>query len=295
MVLSFFAVICLSEGIHVMGMLLKWGFRIRALLTGIVFLCFAAAGIFLYIIWKKKRLPASGPVRKANNKNILYEHPVYMCLIMGLILLQIIWNYYMHEPYVGGDLTVENVRTILSSNTVYQINPMTGEAFREGMPVRLKILVLPVIYATICKWTGLPPQTVIYEWIPTLVLVLSYLVYCRYACFLFPDDREKQCEFMLFIVILYQFGANSVLADGFRAMRCGFTGESIRALVILPYVLLSCLRKKWWRAAMGAITEVCLVWTLYGMGYSMAIIAGILALDFSMIFYRKLRKGGMSV
>ena len=295
-IIGFFAAICLAEGIHLAALVLKLNFHICALLMGSGFLCFAVAGILLWILERKKRgTPQTRPGKeKGDGKPFFYSHPVCPAILLGLILFQVIWNYYMHQPYRKGDITVETVQTILASDTVYQINPMTGAAFEAGMPSRLKILVLPVLYAAVCRWTGASAQTVVYEWAPALVLLLSYLVYSRYACHLFPHDWEKQCLFLLFVAVLYQFGTFSPLSDGFRALHSGFTGESIRALVILPYVLLACMEKKWRRAAAGALAEVCLVWTLYGLGYSAAVIFCMAGIQTAIAFYGSRKRGNVS-
>lgn len=290
-IIGFFASIGLAEGAHLTALVCSLDFHICALLMGGGFLFLAAACALWWGINRRKR--KAGKTARVK-KPFLYSYPIYTALVLGLILFQIIWGHYMHQPYRKGDITLETVQTILASDAVYQINPMTGTAFEAGMPSRLKILVLPVFYAAVCRWTGASAQTVVYEWAPTLILLLSYLVYSRYACRLFPYDREKQCLFMLFVAVLYQFGACSPFSDGFRAMYAGFTGESIRALVLLPYVLLASMEKKWWCAAAGALAEVCLVWTLYGLGYSVLIMVCVFGIQTAAAFWGKKRRGGMS-
>lgn len=292
-IIGFFVSICLAEGVHLAALAGKWEFHICAVIMGAAFLCLAAAGA-LFWGWKRRKAKAvQSALSAGREKPFPYSHPICFALILGLILFQVIWGRYMHQPYRKGDITIETVQTILASDTLYQTNPMTGMPFEAGMPSRLKILVLPTLYAAVCRWTGASPQTVLYEWAPTLVLLLSYLVYSRYACRLFPYDREKQCLFMLFVSVLYLFGTCSPFSDGFCALYAGFTGESIRALVILPYVLLACMEKKWLCAAAGALAELCLVWTLYGLGYSVLVIACIFAIQTAAAFWDKKRRGGM--
>lgn len=294
-IVGFFASICLAEGIHLTALVMKWEFHICALLMGTGFLGFAAAAAVLWALRRRKEKARRSGREKLpeREKPFPYRYPVCIALILGLLLFQIIWGHYMHQPYRKGDITVETVQTMLASDTIYQINPMTGMPFEAGMPGRLKILVLPVLYAAVCEWTGASAQTVVYEWAPTLILLLSYLVYSRYACRLFPYDRERQCLFMLFVAVLFQFGVFSPSSDGFRALFAGFTGESIRALVILPYVLLACIEKKWRCAAAGALAEICLVWTLYGLGYSAWVMGCMLAIQAAAAFWGKKRRGGM--
>ncbi|MBE5868234.1 MAG: hypothetical protein E7293_04635 [Lachnospiraceae bacterium] len=286
-VLFFIAVIGLTEVVHLSSMIFHQKFHVTAgllglILAGLAVLCIAAVLCGRRFAWGKS---SGAGVHKGTPK-------LYVVLIIGLILFQIIWNFYMHSPYVTGDITIETVQTILATDTVYEYNPMTGGLFEAGMPSRLMILVLPVLYSAVARWTGLPAQTVVYEWVSTIVLCLSYLVYAGWAGFLFPGDRKKQCRFLLLVVLLYQFGAYAPLSDGMRALQAGYTGESIRALVLLPYVLLCCVQKKWLQAVLGAMAEVCIVWTLYGLGYSVFVIFFTVLLFWVISAIGKRRKGG---
>ncbi len=274
-IIGSFIVLGIAEASHLLTFILGMEFRICATIMGMGLLLFAVVNIFYRAKMRRKA--------KSFHKNKNYaigKFPGWCMLIAGLILFQVIWNYYIQEPYVETDITVETVQTILSTNSIYEINPMTGRAFTEGMPMRLKILVLPVFYATIGLWSNASVQTICYEWIPTLVLLLSYLVYSRWAVYLFPEERKKQCIFLFFIVLLNQFGNYATTTESFLLFSSGFSGEAIRVAVILPYVLLSCLERKWLRAILGAFAELCIVWTFYGLGYSILIIALVILIRF---------------
>lgn len=214
---------------------------------------------------------------KKSTNSIVVQYPV-ICLVAALLILfQIIWNFYMHEPYRGVDITTETVQTILREGYQYQVNPMTGAPYTVGVPTRLKILVLPYVYASICKVTGVSPQTLLYEWVPMLVLLLSYFVYSRWAVYLFPENQKKQCIFMLLVVLAYQFGSYTSITDSFLVFHSGYEGAAIRAAVLLPLALLFCLKGKWISAAICAAVELCIVWTTYGLGYVALIMAVVAA------------------
>lgn len=268
--LFFVGAVGVTQVAHLASLVLHYEFHVTAILLGIGLMALVLLGAGLAWIYCKGG--TRGGAGRQGSHPIWREHPVYCGIMAVIVLFQIIWNFYMHSPYVTGDITLETVQTILATDTVYQYNPMTGEAFTVGMPSRLKLLILPVLYAAVAKWTGLPAQTIVCEWIPTVVLCLSYLVYAGWGKQLFPDSREKQCRFLLFVTVLYQFGAYAPLSDGMRALQAGFTGESIRALVLLPYVLLVCVQKKWLQAALCVLAEACMVWTLYGLGYNVLVI-----------------------
>lgn len=83
---------------------------------------------------------------------------------------------------------------------------------------------------------------------------------------------------MFFVVLLYQFGCYAASMDGYALFFAGYTGAGIRAGIILPYALLCCLQGKWKSVILCILAEVCVVWTLYGLGYTVVIVAVFLLL-----------------
>lgn len=225
-----------------------------------------------------------------SHKPVIARYPILVLSIVLIILFQIIWNFYMHEPYRKTDITTETVQTMLQEGFSNNINPMTGQPYTDGAPTRFRILVLPYVYAVICKITGILPQTLLYEWVPALVLIGSYIIYARFAAYLFKGNAKKQCLFMLFTALLYQFGNYAPVTDSFRLFHTGYEGTTIRAAILLPLALLSCLKGKWWLAAVCAIIEAAVVWTFYGFGYTVLIIAVTIAIRSFTKLYEKRRK-----
>lgn len=206
-------------------------------------------------------------------KTLFQEYPFWCLATVAFILFQIIWHFYMHEPWRQFDITLETVQTMLKEGFGSSVNPMTGRRYALGAPARYKILVLPYVYTLICKVTGILPQTLLFELVPTLVLIVSYFVYSRWAAYLFPDERKKQCIFMLFVALIYHMGDYAYVSEAFRVFHTGYEGTSIRAVIIIPWVILACLKKKWWQVVLCVLFETAIVWTNYGLGYSVLIAA----------------------
>ena len=143
---------------------------------------------------------------------------------------------------------------------------MTGSAFTQGMPARLKILGLPAFYALICRLTGCPAVYTVYRIMPLVTFLLAYVVYGLWARFLFPKDYKKQITFLLVIALLFQFGCYGTVSDGARLFAAGWRGETIRALILLPYALLCLMKKRKKGVLLCILAEACMVWTLYGAG-----------------------------
>lgn len=191
----------------------------------------------------------------------------YRTLLFYLIaVLQAVWFLMLQTPEISGDITGETVQTFLTENAVYNVNPMTGSAFTQGMPARLKILGLPTFYALFCRLTGCPTVYTVYRIMPLVTFLLAYVVYGLWARFLFPKDYKKQITFLLVIALLFQFGCYGTVSDGARLFAAGWRGETIRALILLPYALLCLMKKRKKGVLLCILAEACMVWTLYGVG-----------------------------
>ncbi|MCH5270404.1 MAG: hypothetical protein J1E83_06600 [Lachnospiraceae bacterium] len=260
-------VIGMAEAAHLTALLLKLPFGV----CSTVFAVLLALGI----LWKAGTvfLRRKRGERFTGQEEIFFSklwktYPGWVILPGIMIILQIVWYYWIQTPYLKYDITGEIVQTMLASDSIYEVNPLTGQAFDVGMPMRLKILVLPTLFASVCRWTGLSAMTICYSVAPGIVLLLSYTVYLGWAEYLFPKEGKKRMLFLLFAVFIYQFGAYSRPMDGYSLFFGGFQGEAFRTGIILPYALLCCLRGRWKGVVLCLLAEVCMVWTFYGLGYT---------------------------
>ena len=63
--------------------------------------------------------------------------------------------------------------------------------------------------------------------------------------------------------------------DGFGLLFSGWRGVTIRNLVLVPYAVSLSLRKMYLHALLCALAEACVLWTFYGLGVCVVVIAGI--------------------
>ena len=73
-----------------------------------------------------------------------------------IIILQLVQVVMNQKLYLDGDMTRETVNSFLAEDAVYRVNPMTGQAYTLGMPLRLKILRLPTLYGILCRSGSAP-------------------------------------------------------------------------------------------------------------------------------------------
>ena len=205
-------------------------------------------------------------------------------------LTQVMYVMTMQEVYTQGDMTLESVISFLASDRIYEINPLTGNAYTQGMPLRLKILCLPTVYAALVKGFGVDAESLVYGMIPAFVLLGSYLAYYTLAKQLFRKDLFRQGVFMAIVAILYSFGDYMYGVDGFGVLHSGFRGVTIRAAILLPYTLGLMLRKKYKLVLLCILAEACIVWTFYGMGACLLMAAGLMCVEQMMKYFEK-KKG----
>ena len=259
-------VLGMAEAVHLGALFLGLPFHVCAAILAVLLFCGILAGAGLRV-WKTKKQGHTLQVEKHAAQGAAARHSCIFLLAGLLVILQMVWYYWAHVPYIQNDITGETVQTILASDRLYALNPLTGRDFSAGMPMRLKILVLPTFYAFVCRLTGWSAMTVCYSLMPCVVLLLSYTVYLGWAEYLFSSDEKKRLLFLGFVMMIYQFGAYALPMDGYTLLFGGYQGEAVRTGVLLPYALLCCLRGRWRGLLLCLLAEVCVVWTFYGLGY----------------------------
>ena len=66
-----------------------------------------------------------------------------------MVLTQVVYVYCMPAITAPGDITVETLRSFQATDGIYLVNPLTGQAYVQGMSMRYKILGLPTLYTLI--------------------------------------------------------------------------------------------------------------------------------------------------
>jgi len=200
----------------------------------------------------------------------------YVFVFVALVLLQVLLLCIGKETYLDGDMTVETVNSMLSSDSIYQINPLTGRAYALGIPMRLKILCLPTLYGILSKLFGMSATHVVWTVVPVVMLLGCYAAYYTVSRTLFEEDVQKRWIFMIVVAVILWLADSMHGLDGFGVQYAGFRGTSIRMGILLPYTIGLVLRRKWLLVALCVFVEACIVWTFYGMGVCFLVAMGMI-------------------
>lgn len=182
------------------------------------------------------------------------------------VLLQIVTIAAGDVSYKDGDMTIEIVQTFLADNGIYLSNPMTGQPYTGGIPLRLRILCLPGFYASVCKVWGIDAGQFVGQMWPVVMIAAGYMAFADLGKLLFPKDRTARPFLLLCVSILFWLGDYMLAMDGFQLLHCGYRGTAIRNCVLVPFTISMALQKKWLGVVLAVLAEACIVWTLYGMG-----------------------------
>lgn len=288
-------IIGLAETVHLAGLFGKLPFGVCSLLLGGLVFAGILSGAGLLLI--RRRILAEAFRENREKKLPPDKRERFLWAVFVLLLFsQLAFLWFGEGSYRQKDMTVETAASFLASDGIYRVNPMTGMPYTEGMPLRLKILCLPTLYAGVCRLTGLHSDLVIRTIVPTLILLGCYMGFASLAGCLFPDkegssSRDRRVCFLTVVALLLWVGAYRYGMDGFNILCCGWRGVSIRNGVILPWMFSLCLRKKRFSVILCILAEACMVWTLYGCGICLLAAAGMAAVR---IFGRK-RSGTVKV
>lgn len=272
LIVGLITVVGMAEIAHLAAVFSESSFTdaVRLFLLEMVVVVTASLAICLWKYFEARR--RGGGKTGSRSKWSGADFTPYFALITMVFVLLVIYQIVTvssgNNVWRSGDMTVETVESFLEADGVYRVNPLTGQAYELGIPLRIQILCLPTLYGILCRILGLPAVELVWKLMPLLVLLLSYPAFWTLAKALFAEerDREKRILFMVFVAAVFCVGDYLYGMDGFGLMRCGYRGVTIRNVILIPYTFGLTLRHKWKPVLLCILAEACLVWTLYGMG-----------------------------
>lgn len=241
---------------------------------------FSFAGIFVYAVlfgwWFRKH-------KRYRTERMGFSPLILLFAALAGVTLHRLWENY--TPNLD-DAVYEIVIGNLSSGRLMLEHPFLGGTTDQAMPLRFQILGLSSLYSALITVSQQSQYIVMCKLVPTVVWLCSMLVYRLFALYLFKGNAHKCWMFVSVVAYLYLITGELAQTAGFRLFYAGFSGEAVRALVLLPYTVYVSLKGKWLYAVLAVLAEACMVWTTYGFGYC-ALAAGCI---FAVRFWMSRRK-----
>ncbi len=273
---GFCVLIGVAQVCHLAAVFLGWSVSCTALLWVAVLSALTVAGVIVLVTSRNRQTSTKGS-RSVGAWKMSEQ------LLAGAFVLSVVFQIIMimtgDKSCNTGDMTLEMVRTNLAQDQVYRMNPLTGQPYTAGVPIRIKILCLPNLYTFICRLTGLDAELVVCRLMPVMLLVVSYFAYSALGKILFGSDRKGRLLMLFVISVLFWCGDYMDVMDGFLLLHSGYRGVSVRNGILLPLTLGMCLKKKWKVSVLAILAEACIVWTLYGLGACVLVVVVMLLID----------------
>lgn len=148
------------------------------------------------------------------------------------------------------DHTVERVMTMYATDSLYQFDPMTGEARDSMMAFEQELLdeqmraPIEAYYAASVAVTKLHPAKFVRILLPVFLFPFYFLVYAVWGRYLFGRDKKRRWCFQIAVWMIY---AIPLLADrsvAFSVYQNCWNGETLFFLGELPLAVLLLLGEK---------------------------------------------------
>lgn len=275
-----------AEAAHLSGVFFRRSLSECTVIFGLLAVL-AVAALFFWTAVRRRKASSPGESR-GGRTSLSRSETILLFLFAVLAVSQIFFIVSGKNVYMQGDMTVETAQGFLETDAVYGVNPMTGRAYESGLPARIEILCLPTLYAMLSRIFHIRPDVLVWQVIPVITLLGCYGAYICLAKGLFPENRKKRLCFLAAAAFLIWIGSSSYGMEGFGLLFSGWRGVSIRNGVLVPYTVSLCLREKYIYLPICILAEICIVWTLYGMGACLPVSLGMMLVSH---FVRKRRAG----
>lgn len=213
--------------------------------------------------------------------------PAVMFAAIAVVEIYLICT--MSPLQTAGDITLETVNSFLTTDEIYKVSPLTGKPY-SGPPLRYEILCLPTIYTLLCRWFEVAPELLVNRIIPVVVMCTSYLAYYQLGRALFGKEKntfEKRMWFLVIVAAVFVLCEGSVYTEGYGILHGGHLSTTWRNSILIPFTMSAVLEKKWRQAVLCILAEICIAWTLWGLGACLVVAGGVLAVRFMGCFLEK--------
>jgi len=207
----------------------------------------AVCGIPCLIVRVKKGLFT---IKLSINKDMLWFVPTATAL--GVVA------YILMQPSFFNDNTWEIVSTTLATDTYYEFSSLTGNRLSAGLPIFVKIYVMPMLYAVLCKTFGFDMKFIAGLFMPVLFYVLNLCIMYSISAELFGKTASRKratymCTYLIFLLAGTYLPINGVTATvGYGLLREGYSGYGVVYGVLIPFVILLLLKKNYLLACLSS-------------------------------------------
>ena len=244
-------------------------------LAGIIMVVLMTVSYFAFVVLTVVMGKAKEEKKKEKVSCGFYDK-LFATLAMAACLIGFIVVAFGLRVNSFGDETLETVMVFRKGSVMYTIDPLTGSAYTEGLPMRYKILSLPGLYAVMAEAFGTAPEVIVRNIMPAFWFVcgLCGLFALSKSLYAGTDNAVlKRSVFMLSAIVILFAADLSSYAQGFAVLSQMWTGNAIRIWVLIPFMIYLLFERKFVMAILPVLCEALICRTQYGIGFCACIYA----------------------
>lgn len=212
------------------------------------------------------------------------KKPIIFYAAVLLILLEMFM--YVQYAHIDDDdaFYVATAVTTLEEDTMYTVNPYTGEAY-SSFPARYVLSPFPVYNAFMSKMTGMHPTVCAHNVLPVIFVLSAFFVSYLIGMKLFKQDMKKTGYFLVFCSLIQMYSAYTTHPQGMVYLVRLWQGKAVLASVLLPACFYMAMRLFWnkgkhcdWLICLLLMISCCMV-------SSMGIMLGAISMGLFGILY----------
>lgn len=165
------------------------------------------------------------------------------CKWIGIVVLiyvpTIILSFYTMFIYGDDKTYLTMVHDIVESNTLYLIDPATGEQI-SWVSAKYALSSYWSFLAYLVEITGIHTQILCKTVLPFFIVPISYAVQGLIAAYLFRNDGRKMLVYMFFINLLNLFGCFSNYSVSYRLYTWSWQSKAFLAIIAIPFMFYYC-------------------------------------------------------
>ncbi len=268
-------ILCVSFVSHLLTIIRSGLISDEKRLAGIIMVVLMTVSYFAFVVLTVVMGKAKEEKKKEKVSYGFYDK-LFATLAMAACLIGFIVVAFGLRVNSVGDETLETVMVFRKGSVMYTIDPLTGAAYAEGLPMRYKILSLPGLYAVMAEAFGTAPEVIVRNIMPAFWFVcgLCGLFALSKSLYAGTDNAVlKRSVFMLSAIVILFAADLSSYAQGFAVLSQMWTGNAIRIWVLIPFMIYLLFERKFVMAILPVLCEALICRTQYGIGFCACIYA----------------------
>lgn len=210
-------------------------------LSGVIALFLLLLAVFIFVLWKMKRLPwqeygkvqkkDAGTGKKISALGAKLRVLCILCILFQLVLVV----FYRHTDdddawYLG--LAVSAYET----GEMFTYSPYTGNVMELSGGGDYVLSPLPMLWAALGKLFHIHPTILAHSIVPVFMLLWAYYIYWLLGKRLFGGENESAGTygFWLFMNVLNLFGFYSTRTSGTFLLFRSWQGKAVFCAILIP-------------------------------------------------------------